>query len=92
MEPLPHGTTRMQLPSLVHDLVREVQTIQHFSVFGISRVRGRATVMNLSSQSLTKTNIPGELLMSTCSGLDRLTRVSFFVAANGTNVMVGSQC
>ena len=67
--PTPHGTTRMQLTTMVHDLVREVRTIRHFSVFGISCVRGRATVINLSRQGLTKTNVPGEPLMSTCSGV-----------------------
>ena len=79
VEPLPHGTTRMQLTTMVNDLVREVRTIRHSSVFEICRVRGRATVINLSRQGLTKTNIPGEPLMSICSGLDRLTRASFLL-------------
>ena len=79
VEPLPHGTTRMQLTTLFHDLVREVRRIRHSSVFEISCVRGRATAINLSRQGLTKTNIPGEPLMSICSGLDRLTRASFLL-------------
>ena len=36
-------------------------------------------VINLSRQGLTKTNIPGQPLMSICSGLDRLTRASFLL-------------
>ena len=67
----------MQLTKLVHDLVQEVRTIRHFSVFEIRRVRGRATVINHSRQGLTETNIPGKPLMSTCSGLDRLMKAIF---------------